>query len=103
MSPPHSSSMARRTARRISNTMRTALAKSRNIATIKVAEMVGYKAVVNLAHKSGISEDVKATPAMAIGSYVATPLEMAGAYTVFANHGTRVQPSFVSLVKESTG
>ncbi len=47
--------------------------------------MVGYDTVVNLAHRAGISEDVKATPAMAIGSYDATPLEMAGAYTIFAN------------------
>ena len=84
-------------------TLKKALAKSLNVATIKVAEMVGYQAVVNLAHRSGISEDVKATPAMAIGSYDATPLEMAGAYTVFANHGVHVQPSLLSLVKEPKG
>ncbi len=84
-------------------TLRKALAKSLNVATIKVAEMVGYNTVVNLAHRAGISEDVKATPAMAIGSYDATPLEMAGAWTIFANHGVRVQPSFVSLVKENNG
>jgi penicillin-binding protein 1B len=40
---------------------------------------------------------------MAIGSYVATPLEMAGAYTVFANGGIHVQPTFLSLVKEPGG
>ena len=84
-------------------TLRTALAKSLNVATIKVAEMVGYDKVVALAHRSGISEDVKATPAMAIGSYDATPLEMSGAYTVFANKGVHVQPTFVSLVKEPNG
>jgi len=84
-------------------TLRKALAKSLNVSTIKVAEMVGYSTVVNLAHRAGISEDVKATPAMAIGSYDATPLEMAGAWTMFANSGTRVQPSFVSLIKESNG
>jgi penicillin-binding protein 1B len=79
------------------------MAKSLNVATIKVAEMVGYGTVVNLAHKAGISEDVKATPAMAIGSYVATPLEMAGAYTIFANNGVRAQPTFLSLVKGPGG
>jgi penicillin-binding protein 1B len=84
-------------------TLRKALAKSLNVATIKVAEMVGYSSVVNLAHRAGISEDVKATPAMAIGSYDATPIEMAGAWTIFANHGSHVQPSFVSLVKQSNG
>jgi penicillin-binding protein 1B len=84
-------------------TLRKALAKSLNVATIKVAEMVGYSTVVNLAHKAGINEDVKATPAMAIGSYDATPLEMAGAWTIFANHGVRVQPSFASLIKDTNG
>ena len=84
-------------------TLRKALAKSLNVATIKVAEMVGYSTVVNLAHRAGISEDVKATPAMAIGSYDATPLEMAGAYTVFANSGNHVQPSLISLVREPGG
>jgi len=84
-------------------TLRKALAKSLNVATIKVAEMVGYSSVVNLAHRAGISEDVKATPAMAIGSYDATPLEMAGAWTIFANRGVHVQPSFVSLVKQQNG
>lgn len=84
-------------------TLRRALAKSLNVATIKVAEMVGYRNVVALAHKAGISEDVKATPAMAIGSYVATPLEMAGAYTIFANKGVRVNPSLISLIKEPNG
>ena len=74
-----------------------------NVATIKVAEMVGYGTVVNLAHKAGINEDVKATPAMALGAYEATPLEMAGAYTVFANNGTRVQPIFIDEVRGTNG
>ena len=65
--------------------------------------MVGYDTVVKLAHKAGINEDVQATPAMAIGSYDATPLEMAGAYTVFANSGVHVQPSFIALVQGADG
>jgi len=84
-------------------TLRYALAHSLNVATIKVAEMVGYGAVVSLAHKAGINEEVHATPAMAIGSYAATPLEMAGAYTVFANNGVRVKPTFIAQVKEPGG
>ncbi len=84
-------------------TLRRALAHSMNVATIKVAEMVGYNTVVNLAHKAGISEDVKATPAMALGAYEATPLEMAGAYTMFANSGVRVQPVFIDEVRGING
>jgi len=84
-------------------TYRYALAHSINVATIKIAELVGYDKVVDLAHRSGINEEVKATPAMAIGSYAATPLEMAGAYTVFANLGVHVQPTFVSRVNAPGG
>ena len=84
-------------------TYRYALAHSINVAAIKVAELTGYDKVVDLAHRAGISAEVKATPAMAIGAYGATPLEMSGAYTVFANGGVHVQPTFLSLVKEPGG
>ncbi len=84
-------------------TLRRALAKSMNVATIKVAEMVGYDTVVKLAHKAGINSDVKATPAVALGAYEATPMEMAGAYTVFANKGIYVKPTFMSEIREADG
>ncbi|MGI8991507.1 MAG: penicillin-binding protein 1A [Bryobacteraceae bacterium] len=84
-------------------TLRRALAKSMNIATVKVAEMVGYNAVVNLAHKAGINEQVHATPSVALGAYEATPIEMAGAYTVFANQGNHVQPAFLARVEQKNG
>ena len=67
-------------------TARFALAESLNNATVKLAEMVGYDKVAELARAAGIAS-VKATPAMALGAYDATPLEMAGAYTVFGNSG----------------
>jgi penicillin-binding protein 1B len=79
-----------------------ALAHSLNNATVKVAEMVGYDKVAALARAAGI-KSVRATPAMAIGSYDATPMEMAGAYTIFANNGTRISPIFVSSVRDAKG
>ena len=79
-----------------------ALAHSLNNATVKVAEMVGYDKVAELARAAGI-KSVRATPAMAIGAYDATPMEMAGAYTVFANSGTRISPIFVNSVRDSKG
>ena len=80
-------------------TLRQALAKSMNIATIKVAEMVGYDKVVEFAKKAGLNEDIQATPAVAIGSYDTTPLEIAGAYTVFANQGVYVKPNWITMVR----
>jgi penicillin-binding protein 1B len=84
-------------------TLRQALAKSMNIAAIKVAEMVGYDAVVQFAKKAGLNEDIQPTPAVALGAYDTTPLEIAGAYTVFSNQGTYVKPSWISMVRAQNG
>ncbi len=79
-----------------------ALAMSLNNATVKVAEMVGYDKVANLARSAGISS-VQPTPAMALGAYEASPLEMAGAYTVFSNGGQRITPTMVKSVHDAGG
>ncbi len=76
-------------------TLRQALAHSLNVATVKVAQTVGYQAVVDLARRAGLGDNIKATPAVALGAYEATPLEVAGAYTIFANGGNFVKPSMV--------
>jgi penicillin-binding protein 1B len=83
-------------------TARYALALSLNNATVKLAEEVGYDKVADLAKSAGITS-VKATPAMALGAYDATPLDMAAAYTVFANGGTRLSPILVNSLRNSKG
>ncbi len=83
-------------------TARYALAMSLNNATVKLAEQVGYDKVVDLAKAAGINS-VKATPAMALGAYDATPLEMTSAYTVFANGGTRVAPILIHSLRNAHG
>ena len=83
-------------------TLRTALVKSLNIPTVKVAEMVGFGKVAALAKKAGLSGQV-GTPSVALGSYDATPIDMAGAYTVFAGQGSFTKPSWVKAVYDRTG
>jgi penicillin-binding protein 1B len=83
-------------------TARYALAMSLNNATVQLAQEVGYDKVADLAKAAGITS-VKPTPAMALGAYDATPLEMAAAYTVFANAGTRVSPVLLNSVRNSEG
>ena len=83
-------------------TLRYALAMSLNNATVKVAEEVGYDKVAELAKAAGITS-VKATPAMALGSYDASPLDMSGAYTVFANNGVRLSPILLRSVRNGKG
>ena len=75
---------------------------SLNNATVKLAEEVGYDKVAEIARSAGVMS-VKATPAMALGAYDATPLDMAGAYTVFANGGTRLSPIMLSSVRNTKG
>jgi penicillin-binding protein 1B len=69
-------------------TLRRALAHSRNIATIKVAESIGFENVAALWRKFGIGTPPKGYPSIALGVFEATPLEMATAYTIFPNGGT---------------
>jgi penicillin-binding protein 1B len=82
--------------------LRYALAMSLNNATVKVAEQVGYDKVADLAKLAGIVS-VKATPAMALGSYDASPLDMTGAYTSFANNGIRLSPILLRSVRNGKG
>jgi penicillin-binding protein 1B len=84
-------------------TLRQALANSWNIPAVKVAETVGYKQVVQVAKAAGLNDDIKPTPSVALGSYVVTPLEMADAYTVFANGGQLVKMNFISSVHGPDG
>jgi penicillin-binding protein 1B len=79
-------------------TAREALQHSLNNATISLASMVGFDRVAALAREAGV-KSARGTPAMAIGAYDATPLEMAGAYTVFANGGMRLEPWMLASVR----
>jgi penicillin-binding protein 1B len=83
-------------------TARYALQQSLNNATIGLAAMVGFDQVAALARDAGITS-ARGTPSVAIGTYNATPLQMAGAYTVFANAGVHLEPWMVASVRNSTG
>jgi len=84
-------------------TLRQALAHSLNVATVKVAQMTGYGAVVDMAQRAGLNGNIQPTPAVALGAYDATPLEIAGAYTLFANDGMFVKPAMLAMVRSRDG
>jgi len=83
--------------------LRDALAHSLNVATVKLAEQTGYDAIVDLARRAGMNLDIHPTPAVALGAYEVTPLEIAGAYTIYANHGVYSKPYFVSDIASDHG
>ena len=84
-------------------TLRDALARSLNVATVKVGQMVGFDAVVDMANRAGMNYKIQPTPAVALGAYEITPVEAAGAYTIFANAGDYLKPSFLSMVRAQDG
>jgi len=83
-------------------TAATAIEHSLNIATIALAQKVGYENVATLAHSAGIP-NTRATPSMAIGTYSATAIDMAGAYTIFANNGVHLKPWILASARNANG
>jgi penicillin-binding protein 1B len=84
-------------------TLRYALAHSKNIPAVKVAEMVGYDKVVEVARAVGLNRDIQPTPAVALGAYEVTPLEIASAYTVFPNGGDLLKNGFIKAIRDGNG
>jgi penicillin-binding protein 1B len=82
--------------------LRQALAKSMNVPAVKFAEMAGFEQVMELAKNAGL-DSVRATPSIALGSYEVTPLQMAGAYTVFSNGGVYTRENFIREIRTDTG
>jgi penicillin-binding protein 1B len=68
-------------------TLRRALAHSRNLATIHVAQQAGYDRVAAFWKKLGVGNPPKPFPSIALGVFEATPFEIASAYTLFPNQG----------------
>ena len=83
--------------------LRRSLTKSLNVATVKIAELTGLDKISSLAKAAGMNQKLSATPALALGAYEVTPLEVAGAYTLFANQGIRMAPLFIRSVADSKG
>jgi penicillin-binding protein 1B len=84
-------------------TLREALTFSLNVATVKVAELVGYTRVTDMAHQFGLDPSIQPTPSVALGAYEMTPLEVATGYTILANEGVRTEPMFIRNVVNADG
>jgi penicillin-binding protein 1B len=84
-------------------TLRYALAHSKNIPAVKVAEMVGYDKVAEVARAVGLNHNIQPTPAIALGAYEVTPLEIASAYTVFPNGGDLLKNGFIKTIRDVNG
>lgn len=84
-------------------TLREALAKSANIATVKLLMDVGYEPVLDITRRLGISAELKPYPSLALGAFEVTLQEITSAYATFANNGVRVAPHLVTDVLAADG
>jgi penicillin-binding protein 1A len=84
-------------------TLREALTFSRNVVTVKLATRVGVKYLVPYIKHLGISSPLAPNLSLALGSSEVTLVELASAYSVFANQGRRAEPRFVTKVTDSQG
>jgi len=83
--------------------MRKALYLSRNLAAIRTGMEVGPQAVISMARKFGIKTPIPPYPSIFIGSADVYPVEMIGAYSVFANLGLRTTPHAILRVEDAAG
>jgi penicillin-binding protein 1B len=84
-------------------TLRDALVHSKNVITVDVAMEVTIGRVMGLASRAGLPRPPRPYPAMALGTNEATPLQVASAYTTFANQGRRVSPVAINRVTTGRG
>jgi penicillin-binding protein 1B len=84
-------------------TVRRALEGSLNTATVRLAQAVGLDTVVGTARSLGVEGDLKPVPALALGVFETTPLDLARAYLPLANGGIAPSGGVVDTVTDDSG
>src|SRR5205085_6104543 len=84
-------------------TLRRALAQSRNIPALKLADAVGIKTVIDYAHRFGITSNLPSYLPVALGAAEVTLFEQTSAFSVFPNDGVRIAPRYLTKVTDYEG
>jgi len=83
--------------------LREALAESRNVPVVRIARWCGFAATAATFARAGLELPPEPPPAFVLGAVETTPLALAGAYTVFATPGRRLEPFAVARLETSGG
>ena len=83
--------------------LRHALAKSRNVVTIKIAQDIGIDAVISYARRLGITSPMGRNLSVSLGASGISLLELVNAYSVFTNQGFLVTPVFITRIVDRDG
>ena len=85
------------------STMRLGLEKSRNLMTVRLAQMIGIDSIVNQANKLGINDNFSAVLSMALGAGETTLLRLTTAYAMLVNGGKKIETSMIDRVQNRNG
>tara|TARA_B100001123_G_scaffold433931_1_gene559585 strand:- start:284 stop:2698 length:2415 start_codon:yes stop_codon:yes gene_type:complete len=85
------------------STMRLGLEKSRNLMTIRLAQMIGMESIVDTAKRLNIVEDIDPVLSMALGAGETTLEKLTVAYATLANGGKKISPSLIDRVQNRNG
>lgn len=83
--------------------LRKGLEKSINAMTVRLAQGVGMRKIVDFAKRAGVVKDMDPVLAMALGAGETTPFKLTAAYAPFVNGGRRVEPHLIELVQDREG
>jgi penicillin-binding protein 1A len=84
-------------------TLRRALAQSRNIPALKLADRLGIKTVIDYARKFGVTSNIPPYLPIALGSADLTLMEQTSAFSVFPDDGVRIVPRYITKVTDYDG
>ena len=84
-------------------TLKSALANSRNTITARLMNEIGPQPVINLANSLGVEQQIPAVPSIALGTPDLSVYEMVAAYSTFANQGVYTKPVMVTRIEDKNG
>jgi penicillin-binding protein 1A len=84
-------------------TLRYALAQSRNVVAVRLAEQLGIDRVIAYAHNMGVKSPLEANLSLALGTSGVSPLDMASGYATLADQGIHIDPSPLRVVRDALG
>jgi len=84
-------------------TVRTAIERSLNAASVDLLQRLGYQPLIDTAHRLGITTELKPYPSMALGTFDVSLLEMVSAYGAFSNRGILASPHLIRRVRDRDG
>ncbi len=85
------------------STLRTGIEKSRNLMTVRIAQEIGIKKIVNFSKKLNIYDNPQELMSISLGSAETTLLKLTTAYCSFINGGKIIDPIFVDRIQDSEG